>query len=350
MKKLLSLFLVAVCVFALLCALQSCSAAEVYSEGDGEIEVLCTSFVPFDLARVVGGELVTVSILQDSGSDLHNYTPTSATLEALSRADVFIYIGGVSDEAWLDDAIAAAGNKDLITLRLMDHIAPIYAELENDWSSHEDDGHTDEDHVDDGHTNDSHANEGHEGHGHNGHGHEGHVHGADEHIWTSVKNAIKMTEAISELFCSIDGDSEAIYRKNSDDYIEQLNQLDAELTNIAANSSKTLLFADRFPFVYLMHDYHIPYKAAFSGCSTEVNSGFEIQIQLIEAVREQELDYVLTLEGGDKALCDAICAETGCKAIALDSMQSVTRADIENGYTYLNAMINNVRVLKEVLQ
>ena len=103
--KLLSL-LVLLSVFCF--AAVSCGNEAIYSEGEGELNVLCTSFAPFDFAREIGGERVTVTLLQDSGADLHNYTPTAATREALSQADVFIYIGGSSDEAWLPAALAAA--------------------------------------------------------------------------------------------------------------------------------------------------------------------------------------------------------------------------------------------------
>ena len=306
--------------------MQSCTASEIYSEGDGELNILCTSFAPFDLARNVGGDRVTVSLLQDSGADLHNYTPTVATLDAISKADIFIYIGGTSD-SWVHDTIEAAGNDDLITLCLMDHITPIYAELESDWSSHS--------HDDAKHSHD---------HGE----HEGHDHGADEHIWTSVKNAILTVEAIKDTLCKYDPDGIAAYDSNAAAYSSKLETLDGELQTLSQGiGDKPLLFADRFPFVYLMHDYHIPYMAAFSGCSSEVNSGFEIQIELMRTVKEHGLDCVITIEGGDKAIAEAISRETGCRILTLDSLQSVSRGDIEKGKAYLDTMKNNIEILKE---
>ena len=110
MTRKTALILSAILLLGALClSLPSCSQATIYSEGDGELNVLCTTFAPFDFTREVGGDRVTVSILQDSGADLHNYTPTAATLEAISQADIFIYVGGTSDENWVHDALAAAG-------------------------------------------------------------------------------------------------------------------------------------------------------------------------------------------------------------------------------------------------
>lgn len=337
MKKKLALFLTATLILAIFCfPLTSCTSESIYSEGNGKLNLLCTSFAPFDFAREVGGDRVTVSILQDSGADLHNYTPTAATLDAISKADLLICIGGSSDQNWLPDAIRAAGNDDLITLCLMDSVTPIYAELENNWTRED---HT---HESDHATTDR---EDEHSHSHN-HDHSGHDHGADEHIWTSVKNAKLMVSAIKDVLIKADPENRSDYEKNCQAYTAKLDNLDVQLENIAENIP-IILFADRFPFVYLLHDYHIPYKAAFSGCSTEINAGFGTQVTLIEAVREKQLPSIFIIEGGSKDLADAIAAETGCKIFALDSMQSVKRSDIISGANYIDIMQKNIETLKE---
>lgn len=325
MMRKTALILSLILLMGVLClSLPSCSQSTVYSEGEGDVNVLCTTFAPFDFTREVGGEQVTVSILQDSGADLHNYTPTAATLEAISQADVFIYVGGASDENWVHDALAAAGNESLVTLRLMDCVEPQYPHLESDWSEHSESDH---------------------GHEHD-HGHGGHDHGADEHIWTSLKNAALMVDAIKDTLCSVDPEGVTAYSVNAEVYKHELEGLDNQLTALA-DDVPMMLFADRFPFVYLLHDYHIPYKAAFSGCSTETNSGFEIQVDLIKAVREHSLPCIFVIEGGDKHLSEAIAHETGCQVYSLNSMQSVNRSDIESGVSYIAIMQHNINTLKE---
>ena len=326
MKKTFRHLLAVLCLLCL--TFVSCGERTLYSDGDGELKVLCTTFAPFDFARIVGGERVTVTLLQDTGSDMHSYTPTGATLEALSAADAFIYIGGVSDDAWVDDAILAAGNDQLASLRLIDEVEEVVAELEEDWSEHEHHEADDHDHE-------------HEDH-------DDHEHGADEHIWVSPRNAILCVEAICELFCKLDPDGAGIYQANAEAYVEQLLKLNAEYEAVAELlCQRTMVFADRFPFVYLMHDYKIPYVAAFSGCSTEVNASFEMQVGLIRRVRDENLAFVVVTEGGDKTQAEAIASETGCRIVALDSLQAVKRSDVQEGLTYLDAMAKNLAILKE---
>ncbi len=321
MKKIISalsamLLLISAVIFV------SCSETELYSEGEGELRVVATTFVPFDLAREVGGENVTVTLLQDSGADLHNYTPTTATLSALADADVFIYIGGESDEKWVSDAIKAANNGELLTLCLMDYVKePLHAELGNDWNEHEHEHEQDE-----------------------------HDHHADEHIWTSLKNAVSMTNAIAKAFCDKAPEHKAEFETRCAAYTARLSALDAEYAAAAAVARvKNVVVADRFPFVYLFHDYKIGYLAAFSGCSTEVNASFETQVGLINEAKTQKLKYILTIEGSDKTLAKTVASESGCEVLMLDSLQSVKRSDIESGITYIDIMRENLDVFKEVL-
>lgn len=215
----------------------------------------------------------------------------------------------------------------------MDHISPVYAELENDWESHGDG---------DSHHNDEAEEESHS-HSHN---HDGHHHGADEHIWTSVKNAKIMVEEICHALSELDADGADYYSARAASYTNKLDSLDRYLEAISSEIP-FMLFADRFPFVYLLHDYHIPYRAAFSGCSTEINSGFETQIDLIKRVRSMSHPCIFTIEGGDKHLAEAVSNETGCRVYSLNSMQSVKRSDIEAGANYLEIMEQNINILKE---
>ncbi len=308
------------CLFSL----ASCAENDMYREGDGEISVVCTTFIPFDFARVVGGENVTVTVLQDNGADLHSFTPTTATLSAISDADIFIYIGGESDEKWVGDAMRAAMNEELITVCLMDSVAePMHAELQNDWSDHE-----------------------HEEHGHS----DGHDHHADEHIWASLKNACDMVGAVKDALCEKAPELSDDFSGRAQAYIGELLALNSEYADTVASARiKSAVVADRFPFVYLFHDHKISYIAAFSGCSTEVNASFEAQISLIGFARSSETKYILTTEGGDKTLAEAVAAESGCEILSLNSLQSVKRSDIINGMTYIGVMRDNLTVLREAL-
>ena len=61
----------------------------------------------------------------------------------------------------------------------------------------------------------------------------------------------------------------------------------------------------------------------------------------------------MTIEGADHSIAETIIANTSDKdqqILTLDSMQSTTAKDVENGVSYLSIMENNLEVLKEALK
>ena len=118
---------------------------------------------------------------------------------------------------------------------------------------------------------------------------------------------------------------------------------------VAAGTKGTLVFGDRFPFLYLAGDYGLDYYAAFVGCSAESEASFETVIFLANKVDELGLGCVMKLEGGDGKLAQTVVENTADKTAAvleLDSMQSTTSLDDD----YLSVMENNLRMLKDALK
>ena len=113
-----------------------------------------------------------------------------------------------------------------------------------------------------------------------------------------------------------------------------------------------LLFGDRFPFLYLTDEYDLEYYAAFPGCSAESEASFSTISFLAGKVDELSLPVVLTIDGSDQKIAKTIIENTTAKnaeILTLDSMQSVTDEQIEQGTSYLSIMENNLSVLEKAL-
>ena len=118
------------------------------------------------------------------------------------------------------------------------------------------------------------------------------------------------------------------------------------------NINPVLLFADRFPFMYLTDDYGITYYAAFVGCSAETEASFETVKFLVEKVDEFSLKYIMIIDGSTDELAKTVISNTKDKnqqILVLNSMQTVTSADRESGSTYYSIMQSNLEVLKTAL-
>lgn len=311
MKKIVSVIL---CVVLSMVLMSSCGNTAVNDDG---LKIVCTAFPQYDYIKNILGSDEGLSLLLDDGADLHSYEPTAADIIEIGSADLFVYIGGISD-AWVEGALKSANSKSLKTVALMDLVetyeVDYVAGMEKEEHNHEDE------------------------------------HEDDEHIWLSLRNAAKITKALCDTLCEIDSANTEKYKANAENYINSLNVLDNEYKSVIESAKRnTLLFADRFPFRYLVEDYSLEYHAAFSGCSSESEASFQTMAFLIDKTKELELPVVITIEGSDGSIAEMICNETGAKTVTLDSCQSVSSADIERGTNYLDIMRSNLGILKEAL-
>ncbi len=343
-------------ISALICAglmlagtLSSCAKVGKKASADSKsLSIVTTIFPEYDWVRNILGDnpaQAEVTMLLDNGVDLHSYQPTAQDILKISTCDLFIYVGGESDE-WVDGVLNQATNKDMIVINLLDVLGEDVKEEEvvEGMQAEEHDHDHDHDEKDDHDEGEDHDHE---------HEHEEEVE-YDEHVWLSLRNASTLVNKFTESISKIDAANAETYKKNAAAYVEKLKSLDEEFkTTVSQASVKTVLFGDRFPFRYLVDDYGLSYYAAFVGCSAESEASFETITFLSQKVDECGLPVVLTIEGKDHRIAETIVSNTKSKdqkILSMDSMQSTTAADVKNGASYLSAMEKNLSVLKEALK
>jgi len=333
MKKIITLMLVAVlAVFAL----SGCGTSKSGEDTkDKKIKIVTTIFPEYDWVMQILGDKADkadVTMLLDKGVDLHSYQPSTADIAKISEADVFIYVGGESDE-WVEDVLKEAKNKKLKVINLMDVMGDKAKEEEvKEGMQPEEEEHAEE------------AKDGKE---------EEEVE-YDEHVWLSLKNAKIFTKKIADVLSEVDKDDAKTYQANYESYAKKLDDLDKKYADaVASAKNKTLVFGDRFPFRYLVNDYGLDYYAAFVGCSAESEASFETVTFLAKKIDELGLGNVLTIEGKNHKIAKTVVDNTknkDQKVLTMDSMQSTTSKDVKDGATYLGIMEKNLEVLKEALK
>ena len=333
MKKIITLMLVAVLA---VCALSGCGTSKSGEDkNDKKIKIVTTIFPEYDWVMQILGDKADkadVTMLLDKGVDLHSYQPSTADIAKISEADVFIYVGGESDE-WVEDILKEAKNKKLKVINLMDVMGDKAKEEEvKEGMQEEEEEHAEE------------AKDGKE---------EEEVE-YDEHVWLSLKNAKIFTKKIADVLSEVDKDDAKTYQANYESYAKKLDDLDKKYADaVASAKNKTLVFGDRFPFRYLVNDYGLDYYAAFVGCSAESEASFETVTFLAKKIDELGLGNVLTIEGKNHKIAKTVVDTTknkDQKVLTMDSMQSTTSKDVKDGATYLGIMEKNLEVLKEALK
>ena len=325
MKKFLKSIIIAVAMSATLISVSSCKKPNK----TGKKSIVCTTYPEYDwIINILGDKASNfdITLLQNKGTDLHSYQPSVKDITTISEADLFVYVGGESDE-WVDEVLAQSVNKNQIVVNMLEVLGDKVREeeiVEGMQAEEDDEEGADEEEIE-----------------------------YDEHVWLSLNNAIDVTNELCKEFSKIDNANANFYAKNASAYTKQLADLDEEYKAVVKSAKKnTVLFGDRFPFRYLTDDYDLKYYAAFVGCSAESEASFETIIFLANKVDELGLSAVLTIEKSDKKIAKTIVETSKNKnqqILEMDSLQSITEDDIKAGRNYLSAMKKNLEVLKKAL-
>ena len=323
MKRIIAIFLLIFTICAFSFVFTGCEGKD-----DDRLQIVVTIFPEYDWVMNVLGEnadWAKVDLLLDSGIDLHNYDPSPTDIVTVAEADLFLYIGGESDD-WVPGALKNARNENMRTMNLLALLGNRVKEeeiVEGMQVEHEEE----EDHE-----------------------HEAEY---DEHVWLSLKNAAYYVGLIRDELSDLDPAHAEIYAKNAATYIGKLKELDFRYQKaVTAAPRDTILFGDRFPFRYLTDDYDLKYYAAFTGCSAESKVTPATITTLAGKVNEYDMKVILKLESSKSDIAESIknaSAKKDQRILVLDSLQSATKKEYAKGRTYLSVMESNLGVLTAAL-
>ena len=295
--------------------LSGCSVSADSTPDKSRLKVVCTVFPAYDWVKQITGsraDEMDITYLLGSGTDLHNFQPTADDIIRISDCDLLVYAGGESDE-WVTDALEGSSKKDTVVVSMLDIIGDRAREEEvkEGMQGEEEEGEEGKEEPE-----------------------------YDEHVWLSLKNAKVICGGITDALCSLDPEGADTYRAGLNSYSAELDGLDSEFRELADGAEiKTVVFGDRFPFRYFVDDYG--------------QASFETVIFLAQKLDELGCKTIYTIENSDQSIARTIIDNTEAKdqSIAvLDSLQSVSSADIEGGETYISAMRKNYDVLKNTLK
>ncbi len=288
----------------LLCAFLPACTPDNQEDG---VQIVTTAFPAYDIARTLTKDCqnVSVRLLLSPGTESHSYDPSASDMMAVHDADLFIYIGQEAD-VWAEPMMKAAG-RNLEKFALTDRI-----ELLRD------------DHGD-----------------------------ADPHVWTSPANVISIVERLAPVLCALSdlsSEDRAGIEAAAASYIQDLRDLDKDLRDFWASvpeNERLLVCGDRFPFRYFAEEYGVSYLAAFPGCSHESEPSANKVMELIDTVKSRRISTVFYVEFSNHRIADTIAAQTGAAMALLHACHNVTKAEFEQGATYLSLMRGNLERLQD---
>lgn len=359
---------------------QNNSKSDSDTNASDKIQILCTGFSLYDWTQniVSGADNVSVSLLFKNGVDVHSFQPTADDIVKISHSTLLIYGGGESDSSIEDILNTSTPNTDSFNcLESIEELAltedhsvavqqdrfhqHVHTETELESEHNHNEFHSENDAENNTKNEDIHKHEHderthfdeHENNHQHNHSTEFESTAYDEHFWLSLKRAESVCRNISQKLISVDPKNAEIYAKNTEEYCAKLYELDKEYASAVSKAdTNKLIFADRFPFLYLAKDYNLECRAAFSGCSAETSASFKTVIALADKLSELNLNYILVTDQNNTKTAETVIRTSGrddVKILTLNSLQTVTKNDLDNNITYLSVMKNNLDILKTAL-
>ena len=274
-------------------------------------------------ARNIAGENADVSLLLPPDTESHSYEPSPQDIIKIQSADLFIYVGGESED-WVK-RILESSDTEVRTLRMMDTVE-VYEEEIIEGMQHDEDDHEGEDADHEGDDD----------------------HGAyDEHVWTSPVNAIKISKSISDALSEADPENAEEYAKNNEAYAAKLKVLHEDFVEFFGTvDNRLLIFGDRFPLRYFVEEYGLDYYAAFPGCGSENEPSAATIAFLIDKVKEENIKTVFHIEFSNHRISDSIAEATGSSDVLFHTCHNVSKEEMDAGEDYISLMSQNLERLK----
>lgn len=323
MKKILKVLVAAIMFFCIV-GLTGCNK----NDKNDKLTIISTSFPGYDFARAVTKDSkdIKVKMLLKPGSEMHDYEPTPQDIKNIKNSDIFIYVGGDSDE-WIEDVLDDIDTDKTKIIKLMDLVNIVEEEhVEGMEEHHHDDDEHEEEHEHEEETE------------------------YDEHVWTSPINVITIINKLKDEVVKIDNDNKELYEKNASNYVNELTNVDNEIKDVVKNGKrKEIIFGDRFPLRYFVDEYGLSYYAAFPGCSEQTEASAKTISFLIDKVKDDKIPVVFHIELSSGKIANAIANETGAKVLEFKTAHNILQKDFDAGVTYVDIMKDNIKVLKEAL-
>jgi zinc transport system substrate-binding protein len=267
------------------CTPQAASTPAQSASADGLIVTVSILPQQYFVERI-GGERVKVNVMVAPGDSPHNYEPKPEQMTALSQSAAYFSIGVDFEGAWLDKIAAANPN-----MLMVDTIADV-ERLPMAAHSHEgeEDHDEDEEHEEDG---------------------------LDPHVWTSPELVKIMSQSIYAALAQLDPDHQAEYQKNLDQFVQEIDTLEAEIRQNLAGLEGKKFFVFHPAWGYFANDFGLEQIPIETG-GTEPSA--KELAALIDEARHEGVRVIFVQPEMSTKAAETIAAEIGGSVVPISPL------------------------------
>jgi zinc transport system substrate-binding protein len=279
------------------------SSTEPTSTPETKLKVSVTFDAMKEFVTAVGKDKVEISTIIPAGMEPHDFEPKAQDLIALSSAQVFVY-SGLGMEAWVEDAISAANNADLITVEASEGVDAIQ--------------NTEPEEIEE--------------------------HGQyDPHIWLSLKGAELEVLNIKDGLVEADPSNKDYYEQNCNDFVTQLENLYNQYNEKLQSVSKKSFVTGHAAFGYLCRDFELEQNSVEDTFAEGEPTAQQLS-ELVEYCKANGVTTIFAEEMASPDVSQTLANEVGAKVETIYTIESA-----EDDMTYLERMESNLSKIYESL-
>lgn len=267
------------------CTPQAASTPAQSASADGLIVTVSILPQQYFVERI-GGERVKVNVMVAPGDSPHNYEPKPEQMTALSQSAAYFSIGVDFEGAWLDKIAAANPNMLMVdTIADVDRL-PMAAHSHEGEEDHDED----EEHEEDG---------------------------LDPHVWTSPELVKIMSQSIYAALAQLDPDHQAEYQKNLDQFVQEIDTLEAEIRQNLAGLEGKKFFVFHPAWGYFANDFGLEQIPIETG-GTEPSA--KELAALIDEARHEGVRVIFVQPEMSTKAAETIAAEIGGSVVPISPL------------------------------
>ncbi|MEU4689624.1 metal ABC transporter substrate-binding protein [Actinoplanes sp. NPDC023714] len=280
-----------------------------------KLAVVATTPEVADFVRNIGGAGVDVTQIIKPNVDPHDYEPTPADLQAISKAKIVVK-NGVGLEEWLDRTIESAG----FTGAVVDSSEGVTLREGGHHHEEEEEG--------------EHAEE------------EGEEH--DPHIWHDPRNAKIMVANIEKGLAAADPSNKATFNANFVKYAAEIDKLDADNAAAWAKIEDRKLVTNHDAFGYYIERYDLEFVGSvIPSLDTSAELSAKQLSDLIAKIESTGTKAIFAESSLPPKTAEAIAQQAGVKVVAGED--ALFGDSLGPDGSYLEAERHNTEVMTEAL-
>ncbi|WP_434501084.1 metal ABC transporter substrate-binding protein [Peribacillus frigoritolerans] len=320
----MNLYKVRAILVALICftAMVGCSnEEEVKNQGEKEsanekIHIVTTFYPMYEFTKNITKDKAQVDLLIPSNIEPHDWQPTPKDMAAIQHADLLVYNSPFM-ETWIFSIQESLDKDGPLFIEASEGIPLMEGtEEESDQDNGESDHH-DEDHKQ-----------------------------FDPHVWLSPVLAQKEVQTITDAIVKQDPENKDYYERNSENYIQQLKELDELYRTTLDKPSNKEMITQHAAFGYLAKEYGLT-QVPIAGLSPSEEPSPAKLAELKKYAKEHQINVIYFEETTSPKVAQTLAGELGAETEVLNTLEGLSKEDQEKGLSYIEVMKNNLKSLEK---